>query len=313
MTVRIYHSTDEGAPVLEGEAGSMIHVLETVLVHGYGDKQPLGWTKELHTSNVAAFRNDPTIPGSTGMYLRVNDSNRETAYCRVYKTMSDIDTGTDVAPNVLITLHNDYVYWWKHQSGNRGPKRWSLIGDERTFYMLVQAYGAYLEYDTGYWGIYGCGDYVSFVPGNEWNYFVIGGGQSNATSSYRFPNWGANNFHTFFMGRAQDLIPNKSSRGNPICLYNNNPGSTSFRNVSPYTGIQHFCPSYFDSYDADATYIGGTLRGVVWRVGAAVQDWFTSVGKIEGPNGPNFYELASNQSSSWSLNGSIVVKDRDWE
>jgi predicted chitinase len=39
-----YMSTDAGAPVLDGNAGSMNTVLRAILVNGYGAKPAAGWT-----------------------------------------------------------------------------------------------------------------------------------------------------------------------------------------------------------------------------------------------------------------------------
>lgn len=136
MTVRQYHSTDSSAPVVGNTAGSMIGLLDAVLVNGYGSKSPLGWTKEYSGTNIAVYRNNPSIPGSTGMYLRVDDTDAAYSSVCVFKTMSDINTGTDRAPNTTgISSYQDNIFWSKHFNGTSSPKRWVIIGDERTFYL----------------------------------------------------------------------------------------------------------------------------------------------------------------------------------
>ena len=68
----IYRSTDVGAPVLNGTLGSLITVLDAVLVNGYGSKTAAGWTKPYSSSNnlSASYKQGS---GSSGMYLWVMD------------------------------------------------------------------------------------------------------------------------------------------------------------------------------------------------------------------------------------------------
>ena len=57
MTVRVYSSTDASAPVLTGQVGSLIAVLDACLVNGYGTKTAAGWTKPFaDASNTAVYR-----------------------------------------------------------------------------------------------------------------------------------------------------------------------------------------------------------------------------------------------------------------
>ena len=54
MTVRIYKSTDSGAPTLTGQAFSLISLLLACLVDGYGSKAAAGWTKPYTGTNLAS-------------------------------------------------------------------------------------------------------------------------------------------------------------------------------------------------------------------------------------------------------------------
>lgn len=312
MTVRIYHNTDDDAPVLGNIAGSMIGVLNAVLVTGYGDKQPLGWTKEFHEGNVAVFRNDPTVPGSTGMYLRVDDTNANYAQVRCYKTMSDIDTGTDVIPS--ITTHSqDYIYWLKHYTGTGSPKWWYIMGDERTFYMSVATNGAYPDIQSGSWSerIMGSGDFVSYVPGNEWNYMLFGAGESGAGSTGVFPSSpGSSGRHTMYIGRSMALNPEVCSRAYHTCLFSSPGHSNSQRPFNTYTGERQFMRALIEEY-YNETQTTGHLRGAYWFLGRTPGNWFENMGKVPGdPTGP---DLRSLHLSSNLSNCSIMVKEDDWE
>lgn len=149
MTTKVYRDID-GVYSLAKVAGSLIALFDAVLID-------LGWTKEFSGANIAAYRNSTTAAGSSGCYLRVDNTNANYAHLRVYKTMSDINTGTDPCPTLA------------QQSS--GPRifigtTWKIIGDERTFYMGVQ--------DGSVMSSTFVGDWESFVPGNGYNYGLVG-------------------------------------------------------------------------------------------------------------------------------------------
>ncbi|MGE3907973.1 MAG: hypothetical protein AB7K36_01385, partial [Chloroflexota bacterium] len=56
-TTRIYRSTDSGAPVLTGQAGSLLNLLDKCLVDGYGSKAAAGWSRPYTGTNKTAYRN----------------------------------------------------------------------------------------------------------------------------------------------------------------------------------------------------------------------------------------------------------------
>jgi len=76
MGFTVYASTDSGAPTLNGQTGSLLSVLDAVLVNGYGAKIAAGWTKPFpNTSSYGTFR---LGNGSTGS-LFVNDAGSGSA------------------------------------------------------------------------------------------------------------------------------------------------------------------------------------------------------------------------------------------
>lgn len=312
MTVRIYHNHDTDAPVLGRTAGSLIDVLDAILVTGYGDKQPLGWTKEFHEGNIAVFRNDPNILESTGMYLRVDDSYGDIARVQCYKTMSDISTGTDVIPN-LITHSQEFIYWSKHYNGTASPKRWSVIGDERTFYMNVATAGAYPEYPGNSYSekLYGAGDFISYIPGNEWNYMLFGSGRNSATSAYDFPgSSGSTGERPFYIGRSMRLEPDRPSEAYHTCLFSDPGHHSNQREFNAYSGERQYMRALIEE-SHDGTQTTGHLRGGYWFLGRTSDKWFENMGKVPGdPTGPDLrnFHIHSNYNRC-----SIMIKEDDWD
>jgi len=57
MAFTIYNSSDSGAPTLNGITGSLLTVLDAILVTGYGSKPGAGWTKPLaNTSSYGMYK-----------------------------------------------------------------------------------------------------------------------------------------------------------------------------------------------------------------------------------------------------------------
>lgn len=162
MTTQYFDSTMSGVPTLSASAGSLNAFLKTML-------PILGWTIEYDSgSGVVVYRNDPSAPGSSGCYVRV-DNTTSAATLKVYKTMSDIDTGTEGVPNSTA-----YMY------STNGS--WQLIGDERTVYLNV-AISATISHRL----IFAFGDYTSLIPGDEYNYFASGWSSSTYPSNVHNP------------------------------------------------------------------------------------------------------------------------------
>ena len=101
MTVRVYRSTDVGAPALSAAAGSLIGVLDAILVNGYGSgggaRAPLGWTKEFSGVNLGAYRNASNSVARSFFY--VNDVNATAAKIVGFESMTAIEVGTGMWPD----------------------------------------------------------------------------------------------------------------------------------------------------------------------------------------------------------------------
>lgn len=131
MPVRYYTSEDAGAPVLSGQAGALIALLDAVLVNGYGSQPPLGWSKPYTAANKAVYRLDATI--NSGRYLRVDDSNALYAIVNAYDAMSGVDSGTGGFPNVATPR-----YWRKSDTSGSASRQWTVFGDEAFAHLFLR-------------------------------------------------------------------------------------------------------------------------------------------------------------------------------
>jgi hypothetical protein len=176
MTVKVYRSTDTSAPTLNGQVGSLISVLDAVLVNGYGAKSSLGWTKPFTGTNLGSYRNGT---GGNQLYLDVNDANAGSsgdyfASVRGYEVMTAVGTGTAPFPTVAQAAN---LYWVKSQeTANTTATQWIIVGTQKMFFMWVKVTAADIiapQGDNGY--IVGFfGDINSFRSGDTYNTIVYG-------------------------------------------------------------------------------------------------------------------------------------------
>jgi hypothetical protein len=147
MTVRVYRSTDASAPVLTGQVGSLIALLDAVLVNGYGALSAAGWTKSFSTTNKAAYRQNATGANNTAapMYLYVDDTGpgagaaREARACG-FETMSAITpTGTGQFPTAaLSTIGVGTVVIRKSVSADAVARPWTIVANGQTIYLFMR-------------------------------------------------------------------------------------------------------------------------------------------------------------------------------
>lgn len=197
MTTRIYRSNDAGAPVLNGQLGSLITVLTKCLVDGYGSKAAAGWTLALSGTNKAIFQNSPTL--GTGTYYRIQDNGlTKVSYSTVQGNIAslcgmtsytNIDTPTLPFPRVIAggDYHSSDSYGvtiQKRKEHDVNPSYtapWIVVADERTCYLITGWASANTNDPAHLWttsrGIYGFGDLGLFNTGDtvSADAFVMGG------------------------------------------------------------------------------------------------------------------------------------------
>lgn len=130
----------------------------------------LGWEEVYSKTNVSVFR--PVDPRGTRPFVRIDDSNPLYARVQMYEAMSDIDTGTGVAP----AMAGGY-YWHKRSAASTNGIYWLLIGDSRGFYYAPVPNGASAAASpaafaaaTSY-----AGDIKSYRSGDAWCGHLTGG------------------------------------------------------------------------------------------------------------------------------------------
>jgi hypothetical protein len=131
----VYKSSDSSAPTLDGQAGSLVAVLDACLVNGYGSKSAAGWTKPYSATNKGVYL------GSAGHYLDVDDSGAgaattQEANVRGYETMSAVATGTGPFPTTAQAA-SPGLYIRKSAAANSTTRGWVLIADGTTFHLFT--------------------------------------------------------------------------------------------------------------------------------------------------------------------------------
>ena len=178
MTVRIYLSTDVGAPTLNGTAGSIIAVLDACLVNGYGSRLPMGWTKEFSSPSVGVYR---ALVG-TRYYLRVDDAatfvTANNCLVRAFETMSDVNTGTNTFPKVAQLTNGIQIS--KSSTIDATARGWCIVAHERSFYFLgTHASSAAFTWATMYVTVMNAtsqfffGEILSFKDSDIYNSFLF--------------------------------------------------------------------------------------------------------------------------------------------
>lgn len=165
----IYQSTDPSAPVLSGQSGALITLLDAILVNGYGAKSAAGWSKPFTGSSTKEVYRPAS---GTRFYLRVLDdgsmtgSFRDTSV-RAGESMSDIDTFTNPFPTAAQASTG--VNWRKSTTANSTARPWIAFADDRTFHLFVltgDVSNAYFFMSFG--------DFYSYNPSDTYNCALIG-------------------------------------------------------------------------------------------------------------------------------------------
>jgi hypothetical protein len=164
----IFRSSDAGAATLNGNAGSLISVLDACLVTG------LGWSKAFTGTNKAVYR----APNGVRHYLDVDDSGPNgtalgrNAVVRGYEVATAVGTGTGPFPTVAQAATPNVT---KSSTADGTARPWLLIGDDKTFYLFNNGTGttppslATILW-TGGWGF---GELLSVLTGDIYRSSLI--------------------------------------------------------------------------------------------------------------------------------------------
>lgn len=179
MTMRIYASTDASAPTLQGvvgstysgsswSAGSLLELLNQILVKGYGSQTAAGWTLPYNGTSKGVFKQG----GGCNMFMRVLDDGSLTAGAREAQfyggeAASDVDTLTGQFPTS--SQVSGYLKCRKSDTADSTTRPWVCFADAKTFYLYI-----YPGFSTAYLGGMAFGDFTSYFPGDLFNCIAIG-------------------------------------------------------------------------------------------------------------------------------------------
>ena len=150
MPQQSYHltSADAGAPaLLPNTPGSLIALLDAILVDGYGSHPGAGWVKAFSGTNKAAYR---LPPGTSERYMRIVDDNalNSTSYSfaklDAYGDMTDVDTGTagfQTSSDSKVMIGNDALV---------GGIPWAAYCTDRFLYLLIATHSHTATYPYVY-------------------------------------------------------------------------------------------------------------------------------------------------------------------
>ncbi|MBA0254424.1 hypothetical protein IMCGPPIG_00530 [Stenotrophomonas maltophilia] len=243
----VYRSSDPGAPVLNGQAGSLLALLNAILVTGYGDgassKPGAGWTRPYASSSVQVFRNSATT--GSGTYLRVRDDASAAtlntgcvAQLLAYSSMSDIDNGADQTPSAVLQARGSFIA--KAPTTAPDARSWMAIATEIGFYLFT----AWSNFGNGL-GPYYFGDLDTAVSGDVFPFAMFG---SNDLTFYT-PAWNADVCSLFFastLGTAVDGVTGRDRSYVPggfvMRSYSggqNAPGRIATTGIDPPAGVSN--------------------------------------------------------------------------
>jgi len=140
-----------------------------------------GWTKpaELTGVNKAAFKQGT---GSSGFYLRVDDTNPTYSIVRGYETMSDPDTGTGLFPTA--TQQPTGEYFVKSASNDTVSRPWMIVANEGFFILYIDTNsGAGAQSNIHFFG-----DIASYIPGDLTKAIIKAGTGTTFSSIANSPN-----------------------------------------------------------------------------------------------------------------------------
>lgn len=275
-TTRNYQSTDSGAPALTGQVGSGIAWFKACLVGiggvaygtGINEKQAAGWTVayEDAPNNICVFQNSTAHGG--GFYVRVDDNGTGTGgaremLIRAYRTMSDVNTGTDPTPTVAQVSSG--LVLRKSIALNSTSREWIMAADELTFSISVHPGNVASSRKDGHYafhaGNYDCDDPSQPCP------FVIGGAATQSATNAGSQNIGimalrGSSSNGLYVMRgvshavgAEAVVLNSLTSTGPSPVGGSN---MPMANPMPGSGLTVFHPAFLCS----STTLFGKLRGL---------------------------------------------------
>jgi len=181
MPWTFYKSTDASAPVLTGQAGSLVALLDAILVNGYGSKAAAGWSIKLTATNARAYRMSASAKARYDLYVLDDGVNGGSSTRQGYVRMFEDCTSLASPGGGVNAVGGGYVR--KSVSTDATARSWVAVADARTLILYV-ATG-----DTAgvSMGVY-VGEIYSYTPNDAWQACLIprddGNGSGGEKISY---------------------------------------------------------------------------------------------------------------------------------
>lgn len=181
-TSPVYNSN---APNLTGQTGSLISVLDAVLVNGFTGFTALGWTKPYSSTTVKGQYQGAA--GGTSAQLFVDDNapgagGAKEARVNGFKTGSAIGVGTGQFPSTAqMTSPSGALVVRKSTTADATVRYWTIVGNGQTIYMFVDTGDLTFPVTTYPWMF---GDFFTYNASDTSNCAIIarGGENTNQTS-----------------------------------------------------------------------------------------------------------------------------------
>lgn len=152
MTTTYLTQASSGVPVLNGAVGSLITLLDYLLV------TTLGWTKAFTGTNIASYR----APTGNRFYLGVDDTTTLNARVRAFETATAagvaVGSGTGPTPTDDLLSGGGYVYKGDNTSTARS---WWFASDGKMFHLSINA--------SSYYALFSFGDFASYKSSDAFN------------------------------------------------------------------------------------------------------------------------------------------------
>jgi hypothetical protein len=188
MVAKVFRSSDDSAPVLTGQAGSLIALLDACLVNGYGSKAAAGWTIAYTGTNLRSYKTG-RVEGVNG-YLYVDDTATTQAKCRGFLNMTGAaDAGSNPFPPLTYYKSSagaylPQAYIHKSKTADAVARSWTLVADHLTAYLFVEC--GYLGSGQGP-NAFGFGEFYSDMPSDTGNFFISAPGSTVAANRSPLP------------------------------------------------------------------------------------------------------------------------------
>lgn len=166
-----------GAPQVLGNTISLIPMLKSVLVDGFGSYPGLGWTAPFQDANNLVLKN------ASNKFFKINELVTTYAPTIIgYETMSDINTGSGRIPGG--DGSSTYYYLNKSSILNSTVRPWIIIGDSYGVWIITYTTETSLTPSTNYnINVNYIGDFIPFDTSDQWMSGIISCTSSSISSS----------------------------------------------------------------------------------------------------------------------------------